>query len=195
MNKLAALLVCASAGVAVYGVLTLPTWLCGAMNRSLLWRVRDRTFDARRRAQLPDSPVVEEFIAQVERFIVVVPRISALQVWWFRRQHAKLMSETDLGVWQKGLVGYDDETQRLFSQLQDEVGRIVLRQYMVGSWSGLLLSAWRHPRILREVLRRQRPGPVLPAEHWRECEAVVAVERFVPHVGNRREKDLIAASG
>lgn len=189
MNRLAGIWVCASAGMAVFGILTIPSWLFGSMNRSLLWRLRDRAYDARRRGLLPNSPTVADFIVQLEGFIAVLPKVSALQIWWFRRRHLGLMAATDVGVWDATVDDEGEEAQTLFAQMQDEVGRLVLRQYLVGSWSGLLLSAWRHPRILAEVLRpRRRPAR---AEHWRECEAVVAVEQFVPHVTPPDRRDLI----
>ena len=137
---------------------------------------------------------MQKFITQLEGFIVVVPKVSALQLWWFRRRHRGLMEDTDLGVWTEDLTGHGEEVRRAFATMQDEVARVVLRQYLIGSWSGLLFTAWRHPRILWEVLRRQGRESV-PPEHWRDCGAVTAVERFVPHVGKQREKDLIGAAG
>lgn len=200
MSELAGLWVFASFGVAVYGALTLPTWLFASMNRSTLWSLRDRVFDAQRHGLLPDRPEVERFIGQLEQHIVLLPTISALQLWWFTR-HVELKAK---GSPFDALTHADPESQQYFALLQDELGRIILRHYLVGSWSGLLMVSPRRLRDLKAVLSRRsdlddwcqtRLGQGGSPEHWRDHEVVVEVELVVPHLRKRREKDLLAAAG
>lgn len=189
MNVLVALWVCASAGVAVYALLTLPTWLLGSMNRSTLWRLRDRVFDERRSGRLPDTEDVQEFITYLETLIIVLPKISAFQVWWFNRFHGHLLPASTRP---EALLD-----QRCPARFQDVLHRIILRQYFVGSWSGLVLLV-RAPgtwSALRAVSSQSRPEQIEPDERRREQEVITEVERVVPHLGKRTDDDLIAAAG
>src|SRR5688572_31492274 len=86
MTTLGLFLFCLTAGAAVYGFLTAPSWFSTAINRSCLWRLRDRVFDARRTGRLPDTRPVEELIERIQMFIVVVPEIGPVQLWWLRRR-------------------------------------------------------------------------------------------------------------
>lgn len=199
MTKFASIWVDLTAGMAVYAFLTLPAWLLAPMNRSTLWCLRDRVFDSRRRGELPDEPAVDQFILRLERFIVALPRISAIQLWWFYRKHMKGVATKPLPV--ARLKNDNPAAQRYFAVLQDELARIVLRQYLIGSWSGLLGVAPRHFGDLRAVLRRRTDLDEWSkvhgrgTSHWSDHEVVVEVENVVPHLGHRRKNDLITAAG
>jgi hypothetical protein len=139
----------ACVGVAFYAVITLPSWLLTSINRGSLWRLRDNLFDARRHGDLPDSKCVAELLELMERMIVVTGHASALQLWWARRRLAwdeeqfyPPLSPDDLAA----------DAARTFMRYQHDLVHIVMRQYMTGSWSGLLLVAPRHLGELRHVI-------------------------------------------
>ena len=198
MNEIVALWVCASAGVAVYAALTLPTWLFASMNRSALWRLRDRAFDARLHGLVPDTPEVDAFIKRLEAFVVVLPRLGALQVGWLNKHHSGSAGEAVPKLSQSAAFRDDATALQRIAVLEDELGRIVLRQYFIGSWSGLLLVAPRHSRDVRAVLRRRRNGEAVEASGapWRTNGVVAEIENAVSVLSRRRpDQDLIAAAG
>ena len=151
------------AGFLVYVILRLPRWLFAALNRSALWEVRDRIFDDRRAGHLPDTPEVEELLKRVEWFIVLLPQVSAAQSWWLRRRMKAHGEPTfdDLIIRPREMR----PTAALhFMQLQLRVAEILHRNYLTGSWSGLLAVAPRHLRdVWRLATTSRMPSSLEPA--------------------------------
>lgn len=182
-----------STGVAVYAVLTLPSWLFASMNRSTLWRLRDQTFDARRFGLLPDTAYVEAFIRHIETAIVVLPKITALQVWWLGRYFKRPSQTPHIDVLFGELPDGTVAAKHAFAEIQGELRRIFVRQYFVGSWSGLLLVVPRHFLAFCSVLRLHGPPHGGLPQQQRESEIVTEVAQVVPLI-KRREKDVAAAA-
>lgn len=176
------------------------------MNRSTLWSLRDLVFDARRRRRLPDVFTVEDFIQYLEVLILVLPKLSAAQVWWFRKHNPDLKPLNALPMFGP-LPTNDPDARELFAKLQDELGRIILRQYVIGSWSGLVFVAPRWREALRAVLQRRKSQnwPDLEEAGWverdvaEESDVVEDVTKVIPHLRRRRDpegkrRDLIQAA-
>lgn len=180
MTRVVIFLGCAWLGVGMYALLRLPNWLFSSINLSTLSRLRDQVFDARRLGILPNVPSVAALIERLETFIDVLPSISAVQVCWLRRYDRRLVYEQRVPL-VIPLTVDDVNLQQWFADLQDEFGRIVLRQYLIGTWSGLLLVAPRHPAYLRSVLRRRDQDRLELKDHpnWRDCGAVDDVSSII----------------
>jgi hypothetical protein len=143
-----------SAGLIVVALLSVPTWLFASMNRGTLWRIRDCIFDARRTGALPDCDAVSELLDRAERFIIVVPNITAAQIWYVRRRVAPGFAE---GGWRSPELpeGTDQRAVRIFRLLEAELQRSIIRQQLLCSWSGLLLVAPRNLGLVRWVIRKR----------------------------------------
>lgn len=191
-------------GVGVYALLTLPSWLFASMNRGTLWALRDAVVRARRKGLLPDVPQVEDFVERIDQIILVLPEVSALQLWWLQRRLLLVEQVNEDGFATiRQLESEADDAREFFVMAQHELGRIVLRHYLVGSWSGLVFVAPRHRDALRFVLSR-RPGfyeltvrltdvvKEPPGVHEQEREIFKRVERVAAY--QRRSKDDLAAA-
>jgi hypothetical protein len=212
-------LVAGCCAVAIYAVVTLPSWLLSAMNRSCLWRLRDDVFDARRAGELPDSSEIQRFIEQIETFIVVAPEVSALQLRWLRRRLPEITEKK--GRFPADLPHHDLPERERFFRFQYELARILTRQDMTGSWSGLLLVAPRHPTLLWDVLFSRQADAEFYVQHTearfskrrqlgkdkrdldgvieREERQVNEVEQLAPEVrrrkGKGKDEELALAGG
>lgn len=195
MNILAALWVSAAGGLAIYALLTLPTWLFSSMNRSTLWCLRDRVFDGRWSGDLPDIPEVDDLITYLEDLIVALPRLTAFKVWWFHRYHSDVINRTRRSDYFGALAKSTPLNEPYVDLLHNELRRIILRQYFLGSWHGLLLLAPRQWQDLKSALRRSDLGTRYTNERWHEHDLVVDVEQVVPHLRKRTDEDLLAAAG
>lgn len=153
MSGLPALIALVSFGIALYAIVTLPSWLLASMNRGTLWNLRDAAFDARRRGQLPDSEDTERLIERMETFIRVLPDVSAFRVWWLSRDMTWGRRSEGHVLWIEPAF-HEAKSRELFMKFQTELARIVARQYMLCSWSGLTMVAPRHRDVVRHVLHR-----------------------------------------
>lgn len=199
MKSMGLIWLCWSVGVAMYAFVTIPTWLFASMNRGTLWSLRDCVFDARRTGLLPDRPEVETFHDRLEGMILVLPSITALQVWWLDRHLPRGTEPLRFEL----PANCPAAQRRRFAVAQDELERIIVRHYLFGSWSGLLFVLPRHlgevPGLLRRSLVRtwNHPDPPPPPDDssiQRRRVILHQVEMLVPHVPHNRD-DLIEAAG
>jgi hypothetical protein len=157
MNVLAQSWLAMTVGIMAMTVVTVPTWLFASMNRGTLWRIRDCIFDARRTCTLPDSDAVDLLLDRAERFIQVVPNITAAQIWYVKRRVPASVAEDPRSGRLSSQLPADTGTYavRLFEVLEHELERAIMRQQLLCSWSGLLFVAPRHIDAVRWVLRRR----------------------------------------
>lgn len=148
-------LVVASAAT-LYALLTMPTWLGMSINRSSLWKLRDEMFDARRRGELPDVDAVELRIRVIERCIAMLPTLTPFTI-------AKLVRDIPEGYEHRGGFGEPahgvDGPAAVKLQAYDlELGRLLTRHYLSGSWSGIGLAVLFGDlrRLLLHVLTKRR---------------------------------------
>lgn len=172
-------------GVAFYSAVRIPHWLLASMNRGTLWRLRDCVFDARRKGFLPDTREVDLMLQRVEAMIIILPSTSALQMWFFDRRVNVPSGEP----FELKLVGGSSEQQRYFLLLQDEMKRIVFRQYLLCSWSGILFAAPRHIDVVRRVLRRRDD-----LHAWKTMTSDIESEESAWSEPQRRRYQVIADS-
>lgn len=167
MSVIVAWFVAMAVGLMAMTAVTIPTWLFASMNRGALWRIRDCVFDARRTGTLPDSDAVTLLLDRAERFIQVVPNITAAQIWFVSRRTTPLHPARQRGQRPSSQLppGTVEYAAQLFDILDMELERAVIRQQLLCSWSGLLLVAPRRMDAVRWVLRR-RPFPLEDACRW-----------------------------
>jgi hypothetical protein len=148
-------LVVASAAT-LYAFLTMPTWLGMSVNRSSLWKLRDEMFDARRRGELPDVDAVERRIRLVERCITMLPTLTPFTI-------AKLLRGIPEGYGNPGelgepVQGVDGPAAAKLQAFDLELGRLLTRHYLSGSWSGITFAVLVGDlrRLLFHVSTKQR---------------------------------------
>lgn len=132
----------------VFILLTLPGRLFSSINRNCLWQIRDGIFDARRQKKLPDSAAVDALIERAEAYIALGTKVSPLEMWWLKKRyrHGGEVAEPSL----------DDMTlpqRQRYEDFSRGLNFILMRQYMTGSWSGLLFVAPRQLRILATLIQ------------------------------------------
>jgi hypothetical protein len=179
------------------------------MNRGCLWRLRDELYDARLEGHLPEVDCVGRLLDRIEMFIVIAPRISAFQLWWLRKRFS--IQRTDDVLLKAEEM--DREQAFAFTAFQLRLVRIVTRQYLTGSWSGLLLAGSRNQRLLVSTLSthsmpetsefsrgRDSFSTAHEAELLREMDAERSIARRVEdalsHLRvSRDDNDLVGAAG
>lgn len=152
MREAVVVAVSVAAGMGCYALCRMPSWLLMPINRSSLWRIRDAAFDARRRGELPDDGATGRFIREIETVIVGLPMLTPATMWIIRRD------------------GVPDDSPRSPMQLLDltvqaplwdlkcDADRVLLRQFLTGSWSALFFNATRHRDLLPVVWTRKWGG-------------------------------------
>lgn len=210
MRELAALWWIGSWGVAAWAVITLPTWLLTSLNRGALWRLRDAVYDARRTGLLSEGPDSQMLIDRLESSILAVPYMTPFMMWRATRHEQG-------GEPRVNFITLDGRTpsaqSELFSVYQTDLARIMVRQYLTGSWTGLALTCSRHRRLARYVLSnrawrqvaRRLVGPSTATSEGNHrtappeaTELFWKVARAAPMsapAGSSRRDDLVAAGG
>lgn len=152
MSDVALLVVSIGAGMGVYALCRMPSWLLMPINRSSLWRIRDAAFDSRRRGELPDDEATERLIREVETLILGLPILTPATMWVIGREGATS------GTFRSTMELLDLSTHGPLWDLKCDAERVLMRQFLTGSWSALFSNATRHRDLLPLIWTRKWEG-------------------------------------
>lgn len=193
-------LIAAGLGIAggVYVILITPSWLFTGMNRSCLWEVRDEIFAARMRGRLSDVPAVDALLGRLENAIVLMPNLTPGMGWWLlRRSGVDERTAPRMFLEEIELDELKPHQQALVVAWIHETRRILIRQYMTGSWPALAFYVVVERHALRTVLSRarwQRFVSDVERIDTEELERIIdSTTRQVTGTERRQRDDLIAA--
>jgi hypothetical protein len=147
MTTAVLLSLCIGGGISFVVLLELPVWFACDINRMALWRLRDAIYDDRDTGRLPNISVVEQLLVRIERSVEILPYLSPWQ--------GKLLSNAQVGAEPLRLVCPNDmdiEKRQTFELYYRMFLALLVRQYLIGSWSGIVVAVGSQRRLLRFVL-------------------------------------------